>query len=75
MFAHQLMELFKIQKLDKINVILNAVPDMGSLYGYGYGYGYGYSYGYGGYYSDEDSSPWWKRWLSRFKFKNKKHGD
>jgi hypothetical protein len=39
MFAHQLMELFEIQKLDKINVILNAVPDMGSVYGYGYGYG------------------------------------
>jgi len=43
--------------------------------GYYNGYnGYG-RYGYGGYYSDEDATPWWKRWLSRFKFKNKKHGD
>ena len=38
-FANQLMQLFEIQKIDNINVILNAVPSGGSLFGYGYGYG------------------------------------
>ena len=66
-FAHQLMELFDIQKLDKINIILNAIPSTASLYGYGYGYG--------GYYSDEDQLSWWKKWITRFQFKKKRHGN
>lgn len=36
-FADQIMNLFNIQKIDKINVILNAVPTGGGMYGYGYG--------------------------------------
>ena len=66
-FADQLMNLFEIQKIDKINVILNAVPENRALYGYGYGYGYGYNYG--GYYSDDEQTSWWSRIVKKFRFK------
>jgi capsular exopolysaccharide synthesis family protein len=73
-FANQLMQLFEIQKIGHINVILNAVPSGGSLYGYGYGYGHG-GYGYGGYYSDDAAETWWKKLLSWVKFKKKRNGN
>lgn len=42
-FAFRVKELFEMQQLDKLNVILNGVQKTkGSTYGYGYGYGYGY---------------------------------
>lgn len=42
-FAHRLRELFEMQKLERLNVILNGIqPTTSSMYGYGYGYGYGY---------------------------------
>jgi capsular exopolysaccharide synthesis family protein len=66
-FADQLMNLFEIQKIEKINVILNAVPEKRALYGYGYGYGYGYNYG--GYYSDDEQTSWWRRIVKKFRFK------
>ena len=50
-FAERVEELFSIQKLKSLNVILNGVEDKRSFYGYGYGYGYGYTNS--GYYSDD----------------------
>lgn len=43
-FAHRLRELFEMQKLERLNVILNGLRvTRFSSYGYGhYGYGYGY---------------------------------
>lgn len=42
-FAFRVKELFEMQQLDKLNVVLNGVQKTkGSTYGYGYGYGYGY---------------------------------
>jgi capsular exopolysaccharide synthesis family protein len=50
-FAQRVEELFSIQKLKSLNVILNGVDEKRSFYGYGYGYGYGYTNS--GYYSDD----------------------
>lgn len=42
-FADRVKELFEMQQLTKLNVILNGISTAkGSVYGYGYGYGYGY---------------------------------
>jgi tyrosine-protein kinase Etk/Wzc len=53
-FAERVKELFEVQQLHSLNVILNGtVPGRGG-YGYDYGYNYGYGYGYGsGYYYEE----------------------
>jgi tyrosine-protein kinase Etk/Wzc len=53
-FAERVKELFEVQQLTSLNVILNGtVPGRGG-YGYDYGYNYGYGYGYGsGYYYEE----------------------
>jgi capsular exopolysaccharide synthesis family protein len=40
-FALRLKELHDVQKISKINVILNAIKPNKRGYGYGYGYGYG----------------------------------
>jgi capsular exopolysaccharide synthesis family protein len=59
-FVHRVEELFNVQKLKSLNVILNGIETKRSIYSYAYGYGYGYgnSYGYGsGYYTDDDDSP------------------
>lgn len=55
-FAYRVKELFEMQQLSSLNVILNGVQNSKrSVYGYGYGYGYGgYGYGYGAGYVDED---------------------
>lgn len=71
-FADQLMNFFNIQKIAQINIILNAVPSGGGMYGYGYGYGYG------GYYSDDKTESRFRRILRFLQFwkkrKRKNHG-
>jgi len=57
-FAVRLKELHEIQKINSINVILNAVNSSKKGYGYGYGYGYGN-------YSEEQHIPWWKKILNK----------
>ncbi|MBI2258369.1 MAG: polysaccharide biosynthesis tyrosine autokinase [Flavobacteriia bacterium] len=58
-FAERVKELFEVQQLKSLNILLNGtVPGRGGYgYDYGYSYGYGYGYGYGsGYYYDEKHS-------------------
>lgn len=51
-FAHRVKELFDMNQLTKLNVILNGIKDTRrSNYGYGYGYGYG-----NGYYEETDKN-------------------
>jgi capsular exopolysaccharide synthesis family protein len=51
-FAHRVKELFDMNQLTKLNVILNGIKDnRRSNYGYGYGYGYG-----NGYYEETDKN-------------------
>lgn len=66
-FAQRVDELFKVQKLKSLNVILNGVEAKQSIYGYGYQYGYTY-----GYYSDEESGFFLLKWLRKIKSKWKK---
>ncbi len=49
-FAERVIELFEVQQMKSLNVILNGVDSGNRRYGYGYGYGYGQ-----GYYEDDDS--------------------
>jgi len=52
-FANRVKELFEVQQLKSLNVILNGLQmSKSSAYGYGYGYGYG-SYGNG--YMEDDT--------------------
>lgn len=67
-FAQRVDELFKVQKLKSLNVILNGVEAKQSIYGYGYQYGYTYS----GYYSDEESGFFLFKWFRKIKSKWKK---
>lgn len=67
-FAERVDELFKVQKLKSLNVILNGVQSQQSIYGYGYQYGYTYS----GYYSDDESDFFLYKWLKKIKNKWKK---
>ncbi len=48
-FIGKINDLFEMQQLKSLNVILNGVKSSrrGGSYGYGYGYGYTYGYGYG----------------------------
>ncbi len=50
-FIGKINDLFEMQQLKSLNVILNGVKSTrkGGSYGYGYGYGYTYGYGYGSY--------------------------
>jgi Mrp family chromosome partitioning ATPase len=41
-FANRVKELFDMNQLNHLNVILNGTNFRRSSYGYGYGYGYGY---------------------------------
>jgi capsular exopolysaccharide synthesis family protein len=72
-FVNRVEELFSVQKLKSLNIILNGIETKKSIYsyayGYGYGYGYGNSYGYGsGYYSDDDDdSPLLNRIIKKLK--------
>jgi hypothetical protein len=45
-------ELFEMQQLNQLNVILNGVQTSNRSSAYGYGYGYNYGYGY--YEGDEE---------------------
>ncbi len=60
-FANRLKELFTMQQLKSLNVILNGVKSSRSG-----GYGYGYSYGYydNGYTQEAEvkNKKWYKRW-------------
>ena len=51
-FAFRVKELFEMQQLNQLNVILNGVQT--SKRSSAYGYGYGYNYGYGYYEGDEE---------------------
>jgi tyrosine-protein kinase Etk/Wzc len=58
-FIKKINDLFEMQQLKSLNVILNGIKSSrkGGSYGYGYGYGYTYGYGYGssyGSYGDDD---------------------
>lgn len=53
-FAERVIELFEVQQLKSLNVILNGVVPGRGGYGYDYGYNYGYGYGSGYYYEDKD---------------------
>lgn len=63
-FANRIKELFTMQQLKSLNVILNGVKSSRNG-GYGYGYGYGYNYGYydNGYTQEEEvkRKKWYKR--------------
>jgi capsular exopolysaccharide synthesis family protein len=54
-FIGKINDLFEMQQLKSLNVILNGVKSSRRGGSYGYGYGYGYTYGYGSYggYGDE----------------------
>ena len=67
-FAQRVDELFKVQKLKSLNVILNGVEAKQSIYGYGYQYGDTYS----DYYSDEESRFFLLNWFKKIKSKWKK---
>ena len=56
-FIGKINELFEMQQLKSLNVILNGVKSSrrGGSYGYGYGYGYTYGYGYGSTYGSYGS--------------------
>jgi capsular exopolysaccharide synthesis family protein len=45
-FAYRVKELFEMQQLNQLNVILNGVQTSKRSSAYGYGYGYNYGYGY-----------------------------
>ncbi|TXI85081.1 MAG: polysaccharide biosynthesis tyrosine autokinase, partial [Crocinitomicaceae bacterium] len=45
-FAFRVKELFEMQQLNQLNVILNGVQTSKRSSAYGYGYGYNYGYGY-----------------------------
>ena len=68
-FAERVEELFKVQKIQKLNVILNGVENNNSIYGYGYQYSYNDS----GYYSEDEQSGFFLfNWMNKIKMKWKK---
>lgn len=68
-FAERVDELFKVQKLKSLNIILNGVESHHSIYGYGYQYGYQYGYSNSGYYSDDKSEFFLYKWIKKMKDK------
>ncbi|MES2587566.1 MAG: polysaccharide biosynthesis tyrosine autokinase [Bacteroidota bacterium] len=72
-FAERVKELFEVQQISSLNVILNGVVTGRGGYGYDYGYNYGYGYGYGGgyYYEESDSRKknWFQKILTYFKIR------
>ena len=68
-FAERVEELFKVQKIQKLNVILNGVENNNSIYGYGYQYSYTDS----GYYTEDEQSGFFLfNWINKIKMKWKK---
>lgn len=73
-FAFRIKELFEMQQLKSLNIILNGVINSKhNIYGYGYGYGYGT---YGGYMDEEigelETTSKTKKIVKRLFKKNKK---
>lgn len=76
-FIKKINDLFEMQQLKSLNVVLNGIRSSrkGGSYGYGYGYGYTYGYGYGssygsygddsGYFNDKPSRNILIRFLRR----------
>ncbi len=65
-FAERVEELFKVQKINKLNVILNGVENNNSIYGYGYQY----SYTDTGYYTEDEQSGFFLfNWINKMKWK------
>ena len=56
-FVNRVEELFSVQKLKSLNIILNGIETKKSIYSYAYGYGNSYGYGSGYYSDDDDDSP------------------
>ena len=68
-FAERVDELFEVQKLKNLNVILNGVENNNSIYGYGYQYSYIDS----GYYTEDERSGFFLfNWMNKIKMKWKK---
>ena len=68
-FAERVEELFKVQKIKNLNVILNGVENNNSIYGYGYQYSYIDS----GYYTEDERSGFFLfNWMNKIKMKWKK---
>jgi tyrosine-protein kinase Etk/Wzc len=68
-FAERVEELFKVQKIKNLNVILNGVENNNSIYGYGYQYSYMDS----GYYTEDEQSGFFLfNWMNKIKMKWKK---
>jgi len=68
-FAERVEELFKVQKLKSLNVILNGTENNNSIYGYGYQYSYNDS----GYYTEDERSGFFLfNWMNELKMKWKK---
>jgi capsular exopolysaccharide synthesis family protein len=66
-FVNRVEELFNVQKLKSLNIILNGIETKRSIYSYAYGYDYGYGYGSGYYADEEDDSPWIIRMVKKIK--------
>ena len=65
-FAERVEELFKVQKINKLHVILNGVENNNSIYGYGYQY----SYTDTGYYTEDEQSGFFLfNWINKMKWK------
>jgi capsular exopolysaccharide synthesis family protein len=63
-FAERVKELFEVQQIKSLNVILNGTVVGRNGYGYDYGYNYGYGYGYGGgYYYEEGDNKKQQSWI------------
>ena len=60
-FAFRVKELFEMQQLNQLNVILNGVQTSKRSSAYGYGYGYNYGYGYYEGDSEIEKGNWLKR--------------
>jgi len=75
-FTDRVKELFEVQQLKSLNVILNGIQvTKSTAYGYGYGYGYGSNYGNG--YMEEETKVFkeaarQKKWYRRI---FKRNGD
>jgi capsular exopolysaccharide synthesis family protein len=68
-FAERVEELFKVQKLKNLNVILNGTENNNSIYGYVYQYSYNDS----GYYTEDERSGFFLfNWMNELKMKWKK---
>ena len=59
--------MFKVQKINKLNVILNGVENNNSIYGYGYQY----SYTDTGYYTEDEQSGFFLfNWINKINPQN-----